>query len=106
MDIQFLYFDGCPSHEDALTRLKEVMAEEKVEAEIDIQHVETEGQAHRLRFVGSPTILVEGQDIDPPEGDKPYGLACRVYRWEDGRVSPLPSPRMIRRALRRAKGSD
>jgi hypothetical protein len=75
------------------------MTEEDVQAEIEVVKVETEEQAQRLRFVGSPTILINGKDIDPPLPDALYALTCRAYCLEDGRISPLPSPEMIRRAL-------
>lgn len=103
MKITFLYYEDCPSHDVALDRLRQVMAEEGVQAEIEIIKVETDEQAQGLRFVGSPTILVNGQDIDPPPADAYYGLTCRAYRLEDGRISPLPSPEMIRRALQASK---
>jgi MarR-like DNA-binding transcriptional regulator SgrR of sgrS sRNA len=99
--ITFLYYEECPSHDAALERLRQVMAEEGVQAEIEIIKVETDEQAQRLRFVGSPTIIVGGQDIDPPPPDAYYALTCRAYRLEDGRISPLPSPDLIRRALKR-----
>ncbi|MFQ5614018.1 MAG: hypothetical protein ACE5H9_17995 [Anaerolineae bacterium] len=102
MDITFLYYEECPSHDAALERLRQVMAEEGIEAGIEIIQVKTEAQAQRLRFVGSPTILVNGRDIDPPPPEARYALTCRAYHWRDegGRISPLPSPAMIRRALR------
>jgi hypothetical protein len=104
MRVSFLYYEECPSHEQALERLREVMAEEDISSEVEVFEVETEDQARELRFVGSPTIRVDGQDIDPP-GDARYGLACRAYSLEDDRISPLPSRDMIRRALRSvAKG--
>jgi hypothetical protein len=97
--VSFLYYEECPSHDLALERLREVMAEEGIPGEVEVIKVETEEQAHELRFVGSPTIRVDGQDIDPPS-DPRYALTCRVYRLEDDRISPLPSEDMIRRALR------
>src|ERR687893_670697 len=97
--VSFLYYEECPSHELALERLREVMAEEGIPGEVEVIKVETEEQARQLRFVGSPTIRVGGQDIDPPS-DPRYALTCRVYRLEDGRISPLPAKDMIRRALR------
>ncbi len=100
--VTFLYYEECPSHDVALDRLRQVIAEEGIEAEIEIIKVETEEQAQRLRFIGSPTILIEGRDIDPPPSNARYALTCRAYRLEDGRISPLPSPEMIRRALRKA----
>jgi hypothetical protein len=97
--VSFLYYEECPSHDLALERLREVMAEEGIFREVEVYKVETEDQARELRFVGSPTIRVDGQDIDPP-GDSRYHLTCRAYRLEDDRISPLPSKDMIRRALR------
>lgn len=103
INITFFYFEDCPSHDAALERLRQVMAEEGMDGEIEIVQVETDEQAQRLRFAGSPTILINGRDIDPPETDAYYGLSCRTYQLEDGRISPLPSPDMIRRALRAHK---
>jgi hypothetical protein len=99
MRVSFLYYEECPSHGLALERLREVMAEEGISREVEVFKVETEDQARELRFVGSPTIRVDGQDIDPPI-DSRYSLTCRAYRLEDDRISPLPSKDMIRRALR------
>lgn len=103
MKITFLYYEDCPSHDVALDRLQQVMVEEKVDAEVEIIKVETDAQAQRLRFVGSPTIRIDGRDIDPVPSDAYYALTCRAYQLEDGRISPLPSPEMMRRALRSAK---
>ena len=97
--VSFFYSEECPSHDLALERLREVMDEEGISGEVEVFKVETEDQARQLRFVGSPTIRVDGQDIDPPS-DPRYALTCRAYRLEDQRISPLPSKDMIRRALR------
>ncbi len=84
-----------------MERLQKVMAEENIDEAIEIIDVETEDQAQALRFVGSPTIIINGEDIDPPPIDAFAALTCRVYHWSDGRFSPLPSPDMIRNALQR-----
>lgn len=101
MRIDFYYFEDCPSHGRALERLRQVMEEEDVRFEVHVTEVVSEEQARELRFVGSPTIRFEGEDIVSP-GDEPYRLTCRVYRLSDGRVSPLPDPESIRQALRNA----
>src|SRR5215207_7752702 len=93
--VSFLYYEECPSHDLALERLREVMAEECIASE---------EQAHESHFVGSPTIRVDGQDIDPPI-DSHYALTCRVYHLKDDRISPLPSKDMIRRALQSVANS-
>ncbi len=98
MRVSFLYYEDCPSYDLALERLREVMDEEGIPGEVEVIKVETEEQARELRFVGSPTIRVDGQDIDPPS-DSHYALTCRAYHLADGRVSPLPSKDMIQHAL-------
>jgi hypothetical protein len=102
MEIRLLYYEECPSHEEALERLRKVLAEEDVRAQIDVMKVETSEQAQELRFIGSPTILIDDHDIDP-QPNAQYQLTCRAYRLEDGRISPLPSVSMIRRAIRFAR---
>jgi hypothetical protein len=99
MKLTFLYYEECPSHEQALERLRAVMAAEDISAEVEIIKVETDEQARRYNFVGSPTILVNGRDIDPPAPEAIPALTCRAFQLEDGRISPLPSVDMIRRAL-------
>jgi hypothetical protein len=71
-------------------------------ASIEVREIDTEEAAMREEFVGSPTIRVDGADIQAPAGDEPTGLACRVYRRRDGRTSPLPDPEDLREALRAA----
>lgn len=102
MRIEFLYWEECPSHEEALRRLKEVLQEEGIQDAIEIIRVDTDEDAERLRFPGSPTIRFDGQDIQP-EGAERMGaaLTCRTY-WVNGRVSPLPTKEMIRDALRKS----
>ena len=102
MEIQFLYSKDCPSHKEALSRLRRVLKEEGIATEISIKEVKTEEQAKGLHFAGSPTVLIDGRDIDPQE-NVDYLPTCRAYRLEDGRISPLPSAAMIRRAIRASK---
>jgi hypothetical protein len=104
VEIDFLYYEDCPSHDDALERLKSVLDQEGIKADIKVTKVETEAQAEELEFPGSPTIRIEGRDIDPPPAGANFGLTCRAFRLENGRISPLPSERMIRGALKLASG--
>jgi hypothetical protein len=97
--VTFLFYEDCPSHELALERLREVLDEEGIAAEVEVVKVESEEQAQERHFVGSPTILLNGQDVDPPPPDSYYTLTCRAYHLEDGRISPLPSRDTIRRAI-------
>ena len=72
---------------------------------IDVREVQTDQDAEGERFVGSPTIRIDGRDLQPP-GDEPMGLTCRIYRLRDGRVSPLPDRDDLRDRLRRATLGD
>jgi hypothetical protein len=98
--IEFLFWEDCPSHPQAWKLLEEVVDEVGVESEIEKTEVLTDEEAERLQFPGSPTIRVDGMDVDP-DGAAQMGtaLTCRVYVLEDRRFSPLPSKEMIRRAL-------
>jgi hypothetical protein len=99
--IEFLFWTECPSHPEARKRLGEVMAELGIDVTVEEIEVVTDGDAARLQFPGSPTIRVDGIDVDPASASQMgTALTCRVYRLEDGRFSPVPSKKMIRRALR------
>lgn len=102
MKVRFLYSEQCPSHQETLERLRTILHEESVEANIEIIRVETFEDAKRYHYPGSPTILIDGQDIDPSPNVE-YAPACRAYRLEDGRISPLPSISMIRNGVRAGK---
>jgi hypothetical protein len=89
-EVEFLWWRGCPSSEEALAQLREEMAAAGLDPEAVIVHeLHTDEEAEQESFVGSPTIRVDGEDIQAP-GDEPVGLTCRVYRLRDGRASPLP----------------
>jgi hypothetical protein len=92
--IELLYWEGCPSHPAALAMLREVLGPE---AAIELVEIETDEDAEREGFVGSPTIRVDGVDLFPV--DEPVGLTCRIYVLRDGRVSPTPDPELLREAL-------
>ena len=98
--VELLWWDGCPSSEEAHTLVRSVMADAGLDpATLRSVEVDTDEAAVREGFVGSPTIRVDGRDIQPPPELEPPGLSCRVYHLRDGRVSPLPDPEDIKEAL-------
>lgn len=99
--VDFLYWEDCPSHERALQILQDAMQEQRIESPITIKRVDTEEEARRLNFPGSPTIRVNGTDIEG-EQTPPPGLTCRTYVTDDGRISPLPPRTRIVAALQAA----
>ena len=106
-NIDFLYDPDCPSYEAALERLRSVMAALGISAAISAQEVTSQEQAQQLRFPGSPTIRVNGRDIDDGSADSEgFSLTCRAYLRPDGRISPLPPETLIRDALLRAADAN
>ncbi|MFT4048312.1 MAG: hypothetical protein QM648_00560 [Solirubrobacterales bacterium] len=97
--IEFLFWEGCPSHERALSLLRAAMDEQAIAPEeLEIREIFTEEDAERERFIGSPTIRIDGEDVADP-GEQPYGLDCRLYYHRDGRPSPLPDNDDLKEAL-------
>jgi hypothetical protein len=97
--IEFLYWQECPSHPEAMELLHEVLAERGVETEIEAREIRTQEEATANAFPGSPTIRVDGRDVDPAGAEAPPSLSCRIYRLTDGRVSPVPSRQQLEEAL-------
>jgi hypothetical protein len=98
--VELLWWRECPSWERALAELRAAMEERGLDPEsIEVTEIETGEDAERETFVGSPTIRVNGEDVQPPGPEEPLGLTCRVYRRRDGAVSPLPDPADLRDAL-------
>ena len=101
MNVELLWWEGCPSTERALTAVREALTDLGL-ANVDVRMREIRGDddARETGFVGSPTILIDGVDLVPAAADEQIGLSCRVYRRRDGRVSPIPDPDDLREALR------
>jgi hypothetical protein len=102
MKIELLWWEGCPSHLEALEELERVLDEEGITPVVELVEIETDEQACAERFAGSPTIRIDGEDPLPAEQNAPFSLTCRIYRLRDGRVSPTPDPDDLREAVRRA----
>ncbi len=88
--IEFFWYEHCPSHTKARSLLNQVIDETGVHAEITETQVKTQEYAEALAFPGSPTIRINGADIDPTGATARPALTCRTYVWDDGRYQPLP----------------
>jgi hypothetical protein len=99
VEIELLYWDGCPSYPEARELLADVLAARGVDAEIHMRHVSTDAQAEALSFPGSPTIRIDGRDVDSAGAQARPSLTCRIYYLPDGRVSPIPSREHLEAAL-------
>jgi len=97
--VEILYFDGCPNHEPARALVERVAAELQLEPTIDLVAVADAESAAELRFLGSPTVRVDGRDVEPGASERQeFVLSCRVYRTERG-LGGQPDETWIRDAL-------
>ncbi|MCL4287374.1 MAG: hypothetical protein KJ006_06980 [Thermoleophilia bacterium] len=104
MKVELLYFEGCPSYERLLPRLRGLVAAADPGVGVELRRVETSAEAEGERFLGSPTVRVDGRDIDPgADRRRDFGLKCRLYEADDG-LAPLPPDSLIVAALRAAGG--
>ena len=100
MRIEVLYVSNCPNHAVALERLREILSAENFKKTVTEILVRDAEMAQSLRFPGSPTIRINGQDVEPQSGkDTTFGLMCRLY--SDG--SGAPSTQRLRAAIEAAR---
>ena len=100
--VELLYFQGCPNHEAARALIEQVAGSLEVAPTIELVEVADAESAAALRFLGSPTVRVDGRDIEPgAEERRDFTLSCRVYRTDEG-ISGRPDERWIREALVRS----
>jgi hypothetical protein len=103
--VEVLYFQGCPNYADALAMVQQVRDELGIDADIRLREVTSLQAAAEGRFLGSPTIQVNGHDVEPDAAARrDYTLACRVYRSHD-RLAGQPDAQLVRRALTEAMNS-
>ena len=100
MKIELLYFDGCPNYEALVPQLRRILAREGIEADVQLRRVETQEQAARLRFLGSPTVRVGGSDVEEAaKARRDFGLKCRLY-WTLSGLQGAPPDEWILAAVR------
>ena len=100
MKIEFLYFENCPGHIPALSLLEQVILENDITVSIEKIEVTSPALALQHRFLGSPSIRLNGEDIEGQEDASEYGLKCRIY-LDTG--SGIPSKAIFRKALQEAE---
>ena len=104
MKVEILYFSGCPNHAPAVDRVREVLAQEAAPAELVEVEVTDIGTAQQVGFLGSPTIRINGQDVERAARTmREFSLCCRTY-IDDGRRVGVPPQHWIRAAIQEAEG--
>ncbi|MBF8268088.1 MAG: putative alkylmercury lyase [Dehalococcoidia bacterium] len=90
MKIELLYFDSCPNWRRTLNDITAVLKEHRMPPEVSLVKVTSAEEAVRLAFPGSPTVRVDGVDVEPDAPTTGFGLACRIYSVEDMNVGWPP----------------
>ena len=102
MRVEVLYFEGCPHQEALLSRVRAMLSRIGAEADVELRRVESPEDAERERFLGSPTLRVDGEDVDTAAAERTdYGVKCRLYTTPAG-LSGAPPDEWIFAALARA----
>ncbi|HVF79998.1 MAG TPA: hypothetical protein VNA28_17025 [Solirubrobacteraceae bacterium] len=102
MKVELLYFVGCPNHEALVPRLRELLASTGVTGDVELVEVQDADAADRERFLGSPTVRIDGQDVEPGADQRSdFGLKCRLYATPDG-LRGTPADEWVLATLRRA----
>jgi hypothetical protein len=100
--VELLYFEGCPNRKHAQALVERVAAQLQLAPTIELVEVPDDEAAVAFRFLGSPTIRVDGRDVEPGAAEREdFTLACRIYRTERG-LAGQPDAAWIRAALSRA----
>jgi hypothetical protein len=101
MKVEMLYFGGCPNHEALLPRLRALMAAAGVVGEVELVRIADADEAQRQRFLGSPSVRVDGEDIEPGASKRTdFGLKCRLFATPSG-LHGIPPDEWVEDALHR-----
>lgn len=76
--IEVLYFEGCPNDQRLIERLPGLLEREGIQAEVVLRNISDDQYVRRERFLGSSTVRVDGQDVNPAAGRADYGLECQI----------------------------
>jgi hypothetical protein len=103
MLVQLLLVPDCPSAEPAAAVIRQALDEAGLsDVPVSTVIIDTQDEADRLRFLGSPTVLIDGRDPFPGPQRRP-ALACRLYQHQSG-LRGVPPLHPIRQALRDVQG--
>jgi len=101
MKIEILYSRNCPNFQPTLDLLNKALIGRRIRIPVETVLIDSEEEAARKQFLGSPTIRFDGEDIDPAtQSQTDYGLKCRIY-LETGQG--VPSQEMLELALDQAQ---
>ena len=100
MKIELLFIEGCPNYGPTIERIREALTSLGRADEIRSIEVLSPADAEALHFVGSPSVRVNGVDIELwAHTAQNFGLECRTY-LDGSRLGGVPPLDLICQALR------
>lgn len=103
MKIELLYMDGCPHWRETVKDIHGVLEDHRLTTQVELVRVASQQEADSVAFPGSPTVRVDGVDVEPDAPTTGFGLACRIYMAED-EPQGRPPKEWIAAALEAALG--
>lgn len=98
--VEILYVDGCPHYAETAQHVRALLEQEGAVAEVELRCVDDEEDAQAARFLGSPSVRVDGRDVEPgADRREDFGMKCRLYSTAEG-LRPVPPEAWIADALR------
>ena len=99
MKVELYYFDDCPSYFKAIENVREALRLEGLPEDVTLVEVLSGQDAQEKRLIGSPTIRIDGVDVEGPAAEEQgYGFGCRIYA-DNGSSAGWPSVEKVRKAL-------
>jgi mercuric ion transport protein len=106
MKVEVLYFKGCPNHVPTVQRVRETLHKMGLHGEIREIEVDSQHKAEATAFLGSPSVRINGVDIEPSaRSAKGFGLTCRTY-IEGATRTGMPSRELISAAIAEQSGAN
>lgn len=101
MQVDILYFEGCPNSDTALANTRQALALAGTVADVRMLEVRDTNDAIERRFLGSPTVQIDGEDAEIEARQRSdYGFMCRTYRDASGSVAGAPPVDLLTQAIR------
>lgn len=101
--VQLLYLPDCPNYQPTRELIEQTGRELGIELDLELIAINDEQTAHRHRFIGSPTVLIDGDDVEPDAREcTNIALACRIYRTAH-ETRGYPDRELLQTALRASR---
>lgn len=94
--VEVYYFEDCPNAQPAIELVRETIAGLKIDAEVQLVQVKDHDDALACKFLGSPSIRIDGKDLEAGENaTTQYSLRCRTYPSPTGPTGVPPKELLI-----------